>query len=248
MKKLLLLISMILCYSSISVANNKTSANGLPETTTPIAIHKDLLWFQHSAERIAIDREIFLSVEYRIQQKINSLKLHPKEWGVIIDIDETLLDNSAWNNKHSIKHSTQTWDQFAALSKSTAIPGAVEFTNHIHKMGGYVNLVSNRSSDLLNETKKNLKSQHIYFDQVLLDTSKQSTSFVDKNARFNAILNGTSPSQLHKQKIVAWLGDNIQDFPELKQRDLAKAPNSPAYHLFGNTYFVFPNPLYGSWE
>jgi 5'-nucleotidase (lipoprotein e(P4) family) len=250
MKKLFLLTTLALFCSSASGTNDTVvlGGNGLPESQTKLNSHKEVLWFQHAVERKAIGREVFLEAENSIKQQIISQKLQPKEWGVIIDIDETLLDNSEWNYQHSIYHSKQTWDQFAALAKSTVMPGAAEFTHHIHQMGGYVNLVSNRNAELLKSTQYNLKSQHIYYDQLLLDATKQGTSFVDKNSRFNAIKKGELPSELPPQKIIAWLGDNIQDFPDLKQRNLAKNPNNIPYNSFGKIYFVFPNPMYGSWE
>jgi predicted secreted acid phosphatase len=43
-----------------------------------------------------------------------------------------------------------------------------------------------------------------------------------------------------------WLGDNIQDFPMLTQT-LRSGPDS-AYNKFGVSYFLLPNPMYGSWE
>jgi 5'-nucleotidase (lipoprotein e(P4) family) len=234
-----------ICCANTSVLNSHETLNSRLVPCT----HKEIVWFQHAAERKAIDYEVFLAAENSIKAAITAQKLQPKQWGVVLDIDETVLDNSAWNYQHYINHSTQTWDQFAALSKSTAIPGAAEFTNHIHALGGYVNLVSNRNSNLLDATKKNLNDQHVYFDQVLLDTTKQGTSFVDKNIRFNAVTNGKSPSTLPPQKIIAWLGDNIQDFPDLKQTDFRNNPNNRSlYASFGKTYFVLPNPLYGSWE
>lgn len=246
MKKLVLFASMTLLYTSLAFAQNAVQApNKTPDT---LYAHPEVQWFRQSAERTAIDYELFYIAENMIKQKVYSQNLRPKQWGVILDIDETLLNNSEWDYQHSINHTAQTWDEFAALAKSTALPGAVEFTNHIHQMGGYVNLVSNRNIDLMDATKQNLRDQHIYFDQILLDATKQGTSFVDKNSRFGAIIKGKTPSQLPPQVIVAWLGDNIQDFPHLEQSELAKNSNHAAYHLFGKTYFAFPNPLYGSWQ
>ena len=213
------------------------------------ACTNDVTWYRQSAERIAINREVFVAAENAIKQQIASQHLPPKTWGVVLDIDETVLDNSAWNAKQcATPADTTSWDEFAATAQSTAIPGAVEFTNTVHQLGGFVNLISNRNAKLLSATTKNLQAQHIYFDQVLLDQTKKGTAFVDKNRRFNAVLKGQSPSQLPAQKIVAWLGDNIQDFPNFKQNTISKNPTSPQYNVFGRSFFVLPNPLYGSWQ
>jgi predicted secreted acid phosphatase len=43
-------------------------------------------------------------------------------------------------------------------------------------------------------------------------------------------------------KVLIWVGDNIQDFPNLTQA----SPGNPGD--FGVRYFVLPNPMYGSWQ
>jgi predicted secreted acid phosphatase len=48
-----------------------------------------------------------------------------------------------------------------------------------------------------------------------------------------------------KLTVVAWVGDNIQDFPRLTQ---ASRNDPAAFADFGRRYFVLPNPMYGSWE
>jgi predicted secreted acid phosphatase len=46
--------------------------------------------------------------------------------------------------------------------------------------------------------------------------------------------------------VLMFFGDNIQDFPKLSQalRDGGEA----GYANFGRTWFLLPNPMYGSWE
>ena len=47
-------------------------------------------------------------------------------------------------------------------------------------------------------------------------------------------------------EVVAFLGDNILDFPNLTQAAAKKADT--ALDAFGVTYFMLPNPMYGSWQ
>ena len=47
-------------------------------------------------------------------------------------------------------------------------------------------------------------------------------------------------------QVLAFVGDNIQDFPVLTQ-DVRTQPES-AFAGFGETLFLLPNPMYGSWE
>lgn len=223
--------------------------SGIAAVRTQAPTYYAIKWYRDSAERIAIYREIFLLGEMAIKQKVTAQHLKPHRWGIIIDIDETALDNSAWHYQRDIAGSTIPFTSFAAEKQSHANPGVKKLTRFVHNLGGYVNFVSNRPGTLLKATRLNLRNQGIYFDQILLDPSNQYSSLTDKNVRFNAIMSGRSPSHLPRQKIVAWFGDNIQDFPKLKQSDMIEAdPNGSSFDQFGVSYFIVPNPIYGSWE
>jgi predicted secreted acid phosphatase len=77
---------------------------------------------------------------------------------------------------------------------------------------------------------------------------------MDKNSRFNAVVNGdyTNMLRLKNMKainIIGYFGDNIQDFPNIYQNKLENTNvNDHIFSQFGNTYFELPNPTYGSWE
>lgn len=247
--KFLLSLLFFICFgTSTAFAVSYTASGAIATKSTSPNYYADM-WYRASAERNAIYREVYRLAENAIKEKVQQQHLKPHHWGVILDIDETTLDNSLWNYQTDIQGSKEDWNHFAAKSISIALPGVKQFARDIHRMGGYVNYVSNRPAFLLAATKKNFYSQGIYFDQILLDTTNVGTSFVNKNPRFNAIIYGQAPSKLPPQKILAWFGDNIQDFPQLKQKVMIKQnPNGPAYQPFGITFFAMPNPMYGSWE
>jgi predicted secreted acid phosphatase len=60
------------------------------------------------------------------------------------------------------------------------------------------------------------------------------------------VTQGAAAPGLPPLQLVLWLGDNIQDFPNLDQTLRAKPDE--AFADFGVLYFVIPNPMYGSWE
>jgi predicted secreted acid phosphatase len=68
----------------------------------------------------------------------------------------------------------------------------------------------------------------------------------DKNARFESVARGTTPAGLPPLEVVAFVGDNIQDFPGQSQALRQEADE--AFAPFGTRFFVLPNPMYGSWE
>jgi predicted secreted acid phosphatase len=67
----------------------------------------------------------------------------------------------------------------------------------------------------------------------------------DKNPRFAMVERGTAPGAPGPLIVVAWVGDNIQDFPGMTQES---RHNVAALEPFGSRWFILPNPMYGSWE
>jgi len=208
------------------------------------------VWYHESAEKNALYREIFqLSKQALLIDKKQDIK-SGMQCGVVFDIDETLLDNSQYshdNIKNNRVYNDKSWDQFLNDKVSTALPGAKDITAYVHSLGCKVNLVSNRDIHSLKVTEEVLKRQGIYYDQVLL---AKLSYHGDKNSRFEAIKKGVSPSQLkYKQTIIAYYGDNIQDFPQSHQSQyIGGNIHGSLYQNFGIHYFVLPNPMYGSWE
>lgn len=166
-------------------------------------------------------------------------------WGVIIDADETLLDNSTYQLRRAqagLGYTGESWNEWVREEAALALPGAVRFTQRVREAGGLVAVVTNRDDEVCEETRRNLTAVGIGFDVVLCRTPGPS----DKAARFDAVRTGTTPVGLPPLEIVAWLGDNVGDFPGGTQA-LRAAPLD-ALDDFGVRYFVFPNPMYGSWE
>ena len=207
-------------------------------------------WYRDSSEQRAIYIQTFRLAAKEIQEQVKMQKLKPKTWGVVMDIDETILDNSDYQEslvENCSNFSPKTWSAFVKSEVSTPTPGAVEFTKKIHDLGGVVNLVTGRTENLREATVSNLNKYGFAYDQIILATS--GTNGMEKNKLFNSIRQGVTPSQIKtKQDIIAYFGDNIQDFPNVEQKTMiTQDVNSDAYNKFGAQYFVLPNPMYGTW-
>jgi 5'-nucleotidase (lipoprotein e(P4) family) len=163
---------------------------------------------------------------------------------VVLDVDETTLDNSE-NRRRQALAGTSYSDTAAARwireRAATAIPGAVAFTNVVHRLGGRVAYVTNRDAPECDDTKANLVRLGFSVDIMLCRINHVS----DKNPRFDAIQRGAREAGGTPMQILVWVGDNILDFPDLTQA-VRTQPNG--FELFGDRYFLLPNPLYGSWE
>ena len=123
------------------------------------------------------------------------------------------------------------------------VAGPGVLTRRARELGGRVVIVTNREQAQCDVTRANLQRVGIAADAVLCKTDP-SNSF--KDARFEAVAAGTAPSTLPALRVVMWVGDNIQDFPRLRQ-DL-RAQSDSAFADFGDRFFLLPNPMYGSWE
>lgn len=263
MKKTMCLLAMsAFCQNVLAAKPNDMCSKSAPQAELKQAVK----WFHGSAEKKALYRQAFQMGSDYAQNWVE--KNHPKKntWGVVLDIDETVLDNSWYfHDCIDIATSGDDFEHYVSLpKKSVALPGAVEFTQLIHKLGGYVSFVTNRNGayqdktgNSLDATVENLKQQHIEFDQVILGNFRDSKNPSDKNLRFEAVESGKNydpkemvwSQKLPAHKVIAYFGDNIQDFPHLKQAQAKALPNDDsAFEPFGHGYFILPNPIYGSWQ
>ncbi|MFO7324990.1 MAG: HAD family acid phosphatase [Pseudomonadota bacterium] len=189
-------------------------------------------WYRNSAEMKAVYEQTFAVAVRELRARAEG---RPRGgWAVIMDVDETVLDNSGYVVEFG-RYTPRTWDIWTARGVAPALPGAVRFTRTVREeLGGVVVLVTNREQKACADTEANLARVGITYDRILC---KSGTS--DKNPRFAAVRSGEGG--LPPLEVLMWLGDNIEDFPGMSQQqyDLTE---------FGTRFFVLPNPSYGSWE
>lgn len=258
----------ILClclFGANVVAYAADNGNLCAPNTKGEDITRAVKWYRDSAEKNALYNEVYTIGGNYVEQWVKTHHPKPKSWGVILDIDETVLDNSWYMAAcgDSIVTESDFSHYVANPQKSVALPGATTFLNRVHKLGGWVSLISNRdgsfsdnSGKVMEATIANLKAQHIYFDQVVLADRLDAKVPEDKNPRFEAVISGKYDDKqmvwsntLPAHNVIAYFGDNIQDFPKLKQRAVNEIKaDDRVFIKFGNGYFIFANPLYGSWQ
>ena len=80
---------------------------------------------------------------------------------VIVDIDETVLNNSpsnAYQAKYNLPFSEKDWYAWGEMRKAAAVPGAVDFLNYAVSKGVKVFFISNRDDVQEQATIDNLRS------------------------------------------------------------------------------------------
>src|SRR5690606_12071858 len=209
-----------------------------PQTSAPAsASHAfdGLHWFRNSAERRAIYEQTYRAAF----EAARSLSAGMKEetWAVILDVDETVLDNSEYERRlvdGGQPYDDASWDEWVLEEAAPVLPGAKAFIERVRsELGGRIVLVTNRKQSQCAATAANLHRVGISFDLILCD--RDGTR--DKNSRFRAVEEGAEGHG--PLKILVWVGDNIKDFPSLSQRSHDDLSD------FGVRYFLLPNPMYG---
>ena len=177
------------------------------------------------------------------KERVNLLrKEYPKKknMAVVVDIDETVLNNSPYQaltiEKNS--HFPKCWDAWCRQAAAKPVPGAVSFLKYADSLGFQVFYVTNRSEKLRAVTMKHLRPAG--FPQILDTHMYLKTTTGNKEPRRQAISKNYD--------IVLLAGDNLGDLYEAtgnypQRNKKVKASRND----FGLKYIVLPNPMYGTW-
>ena len=163
---------------------------------------------------------------------------------IIVDIDETVLDNSpanAYAAKNNIAFNIKDWYAWGEMRKAKPVPGSLDFLNYAVSRGVKVFYVSNRDETQKQATIDNLKSagfKDVSADNVMLRQTEST-----KEPRRLAVA--------AKYRIVMLMGDNLDDFSNVFERKSVGdrfAAVEGSRELWGKRFIVLPNAMYGTWE
>ncbi|MEA5487475.1 MULTISPECIES: 5'-nucleotidase, lipoprotein e(P4) family [Pseudanabaena] len=273
MKKLLYSLTMFIALLSISfsaIAYN-------PKAITQLELNNQSIlavnWMQQSGEYQALAYQAFNIAKVAFNTAlVNGIS----EPAVIVDLDETILDNSPYQASligSQKGFESKTWDQWIKAEQTLAIPGAIDFINYINTSGGKVFFVSNRGvssgnskiNDLEISTKRNML--RLGFEGVNEQTLLLKGEFTktingrndtSKQWRIDAVSNGKVDGINHN--VVIFIGDNLNDFADISKNDntvrkefVAKTQKQQGILVinpdgFQPAYVTLPNPIYGDWE
>jgi 5'-nucleotidase (lipoprotein e(P4) family) len=216
-----------------------------------------VLWMQNAVEYKANSVAIFALGKMRLDEALadsswtalaQSGSYHDLPPAVILDADETVIDNSAYEAglaATGADFSSKTWGAWVAAASAKAVPGAVEFTKYADQKGVKVFYVTNRSADQEDATRKNLEAlgfpMGANVDTFLM--SKEQEDWTSKK--------GTRRDFIVKSyRVLLLFGDNFGDFDDRAAGTLAE--RSAAYEEdlahWGRDWLMLANPSYGSFE
>jgi 5'-nucleotidase (lipoprotein e(P4) family) len=222
------------------------------------------LWMQTSAEYQVVVEQVFREAERRlpdalaappglgaIENRADGAALKP---AVVLDIDEAVLDNGAWQALTIIrgKHGFDpvAWNKWLMSHKSEVLPGALDYVRRARELGIEVFYVTNRTCTSPEDcpqkdaTIKNLTALGFppIDDSRLLMKNDQPGWKSEKSNRMAHIAKDF--------RIVQIIGDDLGDFIPGMRHANAEARHAmvaPYRERFGYTWHLIPNPLYGSW-
>ncbi len=237
------LIAVLLSACRATTPTPNTASPQAASAAEAVAAHKEIHWIRSSAEYWAD-----LIQTYRLAHEVLAATVadrEPESWAVALDADETVIDNSLYQRERAAlgkSYTSESWAEWVARRQAPPLPGAMKFLHQVHALGGKIAIVTNRRQPQCPDTEANFRAYSIPFDVILCRPRGEDR----KEPRWQRVEDGTAAPDLPPLDIVMWLGDNIQDFPELDQK-LRLGPEK-GFERFGVDFFVVPNPMYGSWE
>ena len=202
-----------------------------------------ILWYQTSGEFKALSYQAFNLARMLFDK---DMEINPDDTAtpaVIVDIDETVLNNIPWEAGliGTDKGYPEDFLQWIVSRSAEPQPGAVEFLNYVVDNGGEVFYISNRLEATKLMTIDNLNR----FGFPLADKEHVllATDTMDKEPRREIVEKD--------YRIVVLMGDNLNDFSSIFKNVNIEDRNSSVdqlKELWGTKFVVMPNPIYGDWE
>lgn len=212
-------------------------------------------WVQTSAEYRVSTVQAFRLAQLRVKEALQDPSIsaaleQPSGYeqlppAVIVDVDETVLDNSPFQAqlvKSGQEFSPARWAEWVQKAQADAIPGSKEFIGFLKEQGVALFYVTNRK--LKEPTLKNIRTAldpEAAADHLLCKYEKRGWGS-DKTLR-RAVIAKT-------HRILLLVGDDYNDFASLGKTDAAKRTRLAQKYQdrWGVHWILLSNPLYGNWE
>jgi acid phosphatase len=220
-------------------------------------------WTQTALEHDLIYREVFRDAGEKLLLALadpawdalppaeRTIATGPRDPAVIVDVDETMLDNSPYQARlvaQGAAFDEFTWAQWCREKAAKPLPGAVEFARLAARHGVSVFYLSNRAQDLGAATLENLRGDGF--------PVAGTSAFLGLGAPVDGCVQAGSDKGCRRRlvgrthRVLLQLGDQLGDFVDVaaNTRDGRRAAIAPYADWIGERWFVLPNPTYGAWE
>ncbi len=216
----------------------------------------------------AIEHDLVYLQTYRDAQSRLLAALHDPQWdaltredraapaaglppAVVLDIDETVLDNSPYQArlvKSGGAYDEAGWAAWCKEQRARALPGALAFTRYAAAHGIAVIYISNRAQDLDTATLANLRT--LGFPVSGADAFLGLGTVVPGCEQVGTEKGCRRQLVSRKYRVLMQFGDQLSDFVDVAANTAAGRRQAIEGYLdwVGTRWFVLPNPTYGAWE
>jgi 5'-nucleotidase (lipoprotein e(P4) family) len=221
-------------------------------------------WQVSSKEYELITRAIYQQASATLADK----KLPSGPWVAVMDLDETVLNNSQYQvnlNTFGQTYSSLTWNDWIKSEQATLVPGAKQFIETVLSQGGKLVFVTNREKKLDAYTWSTMLSLGLPINErntclmgrssADVDAVKKPKYANDKDLRREKVTlgapdcfstQGLMPSNWKTaHAVIMQVGDNIEDINDTTQQE---ANVDSILTRWGDDIVILPNPMYGSWN
>lgn len=257
----------ILFASSLMLASACRSSSGAHPAVGPHApegrAHENLnavLWMQTSVEYQASAQQAYRLAARQLDAALRDLKrsaeleqsgdastLPP---AIVLDLDETVLDNSAYEARlarDGRTYSEEDWNRWCEERKAGAVPGAIEFLEYARSRGVTPIYISNRAHSVEQATRDVLARLGAPIDaasDTVLTRHENGWESSDKGPRRQFVAG--------HYRVLLLIGDNLEDFVSVPADAKTIAGREALERKYddrwGTNWIMVPNPMYGSWE
>jgi 5'-nucleotidase (lipoprotein e(P4) family) len=255
------------CATAPTSQSGATIGNVASASTTAAADDNlnAVLWVQRSAEyqantislfRAAIDQldEALATPDWDAlvpAERTQTAALAGLAPAVIMDIDETVLDNSPYQARLVAgggEYNEVTWSAWVEERNARPVPGVLEFARAAQARGVTIVYLSNRAQHLQEATLANLRAVGM--------PVKDESVFLGLGTHVEGCEQHGSEKLCRRRlagqqyRVLMQFGDQLGDFVEV----IANTPQARATLLdahspwFGERWWMLANPTYGSWE
>ena len=247
----LFLLNSLITTEIIFAENVKKDVRDLKEQNI-----MSVLYQQTAAERLVGSLQTFRSAKQALDialadpswSALPGQDVQGKKPAIIIDVDETVLDNTAYEARMILDGTKypEGWVSWGKEAAATEVPGAKDFLNYAAAKGVTIFYITNRVVELKEATQNNLTKLGIPWDQtketILMRGENNWGS--DKGSRRALVA--------QEYRVLLMAGDNLGDFVDAKDNNLSpqkrKAIVEEYSDYWGEKWFMLQNIAYGDWE
>jgi acid phosphatase len=204
-----------------------------------------VLWVRTAVEYEVAVRQSFDLALSRLER---ALAERPESPAVIMDIDETVLDNSAFEARLIVEDrpfDAGEWDAWLSGRSARAMPGAVAFVSAARRLGVAVYFITNRRERYRRPTIDTMRRAG------LIDASDGGERILmrGEGAEWTSDKESRRAEVARSHRVVLLVGNDLNDFASCvgmtleERRELVERRAD----RFDRDWVVIPSPTWGSW-